>query len=97
VLLAATYLGHEIAMKPLISTIDVNRDLVDEDLLKGAVRIACDELIAIDRFNSTTISSILDVLAFSILQKFTDGERSCDLIAEYAVTRVRESFRVKLH
>ncbi|MBS0240304.1 MAG: hypothetical protein JSR89_17965 [Proteobacteria bacterium] len=83
-------------MKTLFSSIDINQDH-DDDVLKGAVRLACDELIKVDRFNSATISTVLDLLALAILKKFTDGERSCDLIAEYAVAKVRANFRPKLH
>ncbi|MGO4682654.1 hypothetical protein [Hyphomicrobium sp. 2TAF46] len=83
-------------MKTLFSSTHINQDR-DDDVLKGAIRLACDELIETDRFNSATISAVLDILALAILQKFTDGERSCDLIAEYAVAKVRANFRLKLH
>lgn len=83
-------------MKTLVSSIPVNQDC-DDDVLRGAVRLACDELIEADRLNSATISAVLDILALAILQKFIAGERSCDLIAEYAVAEVRKKFRPKLH
>lgn len=83
-------------MKTLFSSIHVNQDY-DDEVLKGAVRLACDELIEADRFNSATISAVLDILALAILQKFTEGERSCELLASYAVAKVRKNFRPKLH
>jgi hypothetical protein len=68
-----------------VFTIPIPADDAHDAMLKGAVAIACNELIEVHDVDAAELESLVGVLASTILERFKEGHRDAPLMAQCAI------------
>ncbi len=67
-----------------VFTIPIPADNVHDAVLKGAVEMACNELVQVHGVDAADLESLVGVLARTIIETFKEGQRDASLMAQCA-------------
>jgi hypothetical protein len=67
-----------------------------EVVLRSAVEKTCNELIQVHKIDGVKLALLVDTIAYSILEKFKEGQRDASSLSAHATRQALESLRLKV-